>query len=100
MIRPMIFSTRNFTLVLALVLLIGALFSAGSFHDEGPFSHSSTSVIQLDTDQPDPFDFHVSDTGFLLHFASGFHFTAAVFLSGLVSLFILPESRAPPRVTL
>lgn len=100
MIRPMIFSTRNFTLVLAFVLLIGALFSAGSFHDEGPFSYFPTSVIHLDSDQTDPFDFHYSEAGLLVHFAPGFYFTAAVFLSGLVSLFILPESRAPPRLTL
>ncbi len=99
MIRPMIFSARNLSLVLALVLVMGALCYTGGFHDEGPPSYASSGVTQLDSDQLDNLDLHNYVPSLLVYFASGLFSTPVVIQSSLVSLFVLPESRAPPHLS-
>lgn len=98
MIRAMIFSARNLSLVLALVVVLGALSYTGSFHEEGPLSYASMGVTQLDSDQLDNLDFHNYLPSSPVYFASGFFSTPVVIQSGPGSLFVLPESRAPPHL--
>lgn len=97
MIRAMFYSTRTFSLLLALVLVAGALSYTDSAADEGSLSCFLTNAVQLDSDQLDYPDLDFNEADFLVDFVPAICCAASVVLSDFVSLYVLPETRAPPR---